>query len=314
MPKRITRIDEGYFYVLIRFFIYFIGIAFLTRVSSTLSWLAQILLPFLLWGNNLATGGASTDYAHGRMLLSYALFAITIIATAVFSVYGQHNPFTRFVTIVIIAIVIKISFVDLKDRKAILAMLDGGVLFSLVVSLFLFANYFNGYVFVLDLDEQNWGNRNTAGNVLFFGLCLSLIRCNVSQQKWYFIISTYLLVTIVLSTSLKCITAGTAIYLVYVVFYLFRGAAGITKTIFIIGLFLCSPVIISSVSNLFSSSDDMIAIADRFNILIGHEERASFQYGYMDKRQRLIDQTIKIFFQNPIVGIGLENSRVIYGT
>ena len=300
--------------ITIRFFIYFIGLNFLNRINSLTSWTVLIFFPLILWGRNCNSRFPKQMSIIKVMLKHYMIFAAMIIFTALFSQYGFIIPFTRFVSICLLAMAISLSFVELDSREKVVMMLDGVIAVIFLVSIYLFVFFFNGYVFVLDLDEENWGNRNTAGNVLLLGFIISVIRSNISGKKWIFwLLSSYFMLCLIFSTSMKNMVVSAILYFYYI-FYLRNTIPYKVKLLSFVLLIFSVSSITFAFNEILSSSEEMQMVVDRLLILSGNSDSATHYYDFYGQREELMKQTITLFYNNPILGTGLENSRLLYGT
>lgn len=300
--------------ITIKFFIYFIGLNFLNRINSITSWTVFIVFPLILWGRNINLRFPKQMSVIKLMLQHYLIFAAMIVFTAFFSQYGFITPFTRFVTICLLAMAISLSFVELDSREKVIMMLDGAIAVIFIVSIYLFVFFFNGFVFVLNLDDESWGNRNTAGNVLLLGFIFSVLRSNISGKKWLFwTLSSYFLLCLIFATSMKNLVVSGVIYFYYI-FCLRKTIPNNFKVLFIVLLLLSTSAITIAFNEILSSSEDMQRVVDRLLIFTGNSDYATHSYDFYGQREGLMKQTIALFYDNPILGTGLENSRLLYGT
>lgn len=298
---------------LIKALLYFLGIFLGTRYSSTVNWLIVLGVPLLFWGKNI-NRWHRLDGDIKKMLTYYLIFACLIVVTAVFSPYSIQYPLTRFVTIVAIALTVSLIFSGVQQSTTMIKIFDGIVIAVIILSIYLFANYFNGYVLILDLDEQNWGNRNTAGNFFLLGFFASVLRaCQSKNNRYFWIISTYFLICVWLSTSMKCMVTSLAVYF-YCVFKLRKSMTVFGKVVLICAIVAVVSFVAKNLQNILESSPNAQMAVDRLYTLFGYDSYATQHYGFIELRERLIRQTIALFYENPFLGVGLENSRWIYGT
>ena len=289
-------------------------IAFLSSRSQELYWVSYILSPIILWGNNIPKIKNNHPMIIG-MAKRYSLFIGIVVFTAIISKYDMKIPLSRAIMMISILFFICLSLADVLSKEKLIAMLDGIIVFGLIFAIYLFTQSFNGFVFLLsEFTEDIIGNRNTVGNIFFMCFVASVLKSYLGENKYiFFSLSIFFLLCAFFSTSLKCIVTSSLIF-VYYLFYIRKQLSSwlwIPMIAIIIFLLPAAQVVIQ---RSMDSSLEIQQIFDRFNILIGNTEAATVQYMFMDDREELIRLTWNIFIDNPIFGIGLENSRLINPT
>lgn len=295
------------FFLSLRYLILFEGL-FLSSLSPVFFWFSYLILPFILFGFHFKY---SVDNSCKILSFTYLVFILLVLMTGAFSI-DFFYPLKRSVEMLSCLICSILIAHSLRTEGHLEALLNGIAFSSILLALILFLNNFNPQTMSFEFGEIGIG-KNPAALYLFLGLSSCTLYSLVRKVNAVLLLSVslFLFVAILMTGSLKIVIPSVVImaYLLYL-------SATTNKMVYIVAVSI--GLIIGFVYwnhiLMFFESSLINALMDRILVLFGFEEYANTNLAFVEVREDLMQQAVLIFKENPLCGVGLENTRLIMGT
>lgn len=273
-------------------------------------WFNYLILPFALFG---FCPRRVNDVSTRNLFKIYILLAILVLATGLIGI-GFYYPIKRFLEIVSCIIYSYTIYLNIQSSGNCIPLFKGLFIASLVLSVYLFCFYADVSTFSLRFENVEFGpGKNDSAMHLFAGLFSAIVLRNVERKcnMIYFVGGTFIFLLVVMSGSMKAVIAALPFEFL-LVYFAFRNKKS-TK-IFIAAMLLYLYSIRDVIIELFEIGF-LRVIYSRIVTLIGLGQYAPIEdMKVTDVREDLISAVFNIFLDDPILGVGLENTRLIIGT
>lgn len=279
----------------------------LSNISQFLFWFSVFLSPLVVYERFRLK-----DIFIKRFFYTYFIFIFWLIFTALIS-FNLEWPIKRIIPLIscfIIMIYMTLRVDNKEDYLSTMSsILISSFIYSCIVVLF---TYKGGYF--LDFTSQSLFGKNSSAPVIFMGFFSSTILKHRRTSSNLLVLAQFFFVALLLMTgALKMIIPSLFILLVdMVVPSRWRKAEilGITVKL-VLGLIIASLLL---KNRLWSDVTELVQIESRVVALFGGEPELSFAKSVTDHREELIGLGYEVFRSNYIFGVGLENTRDIFGT
>ncbi len=274
-------------------------------------WFNYLVLPFILFGFKLKN---VNDIPTRNLFALYILLAILVLITGLLSI-DVYYPFKRFLEIISCIIYCYTIYININRSNDYIPLFKGIFIASLVLSLFLLYFYGDFSTFSLRLEDVEFGpGKNDSAMHLFTGFFSAIVLRHITgkHNTLYFLLGTFIFLIIVMTQSMKVIFASLLLELLMLYFFLRKKKTiAMFLTVAMIGYFYSIRYAIIE----FFETGFLRVIYSRMLTLIGLEKYAPIQNMQVTEgRENLVSAALDIFFDNPICGVGLENTRLIIGT
>lgn len=277
-------------------------------LNPILNWIVIIFGPFLVYNHP-----RKLLKIQDRYLLIMLFFLIIVLLTGIFSIdplYPTKNALN------ILSLFVSSCFVSfgLKNKEDLLMFLNAVFLATFTYIIILYIVAFNGVTF--DFVESETFGKNSSSLIILTGLISLIIRTLLTHEKIIVkFLCLFFFITIFLTGSIKVILASS-ILLSY--FFFFKKGFKVKNIIVsAIVLFILFNIVHWYISFTgIGREQSFVRIISRISVLFGGES----EIGYIDSeymtgfRTYLINEGLDLFYQNPLFGIGLENTRHFLGT
>lgn len=274
-------------------------------------WFNYLVLPFFLFGFKLRI---INDIPTKNLLKLYILLAIFVLITGLLGI-ELYYPLKRFIEIISCIIYCCVIYTNLSMTYDYIPLFKGIFIASLILSLFLLHSYGDFSTFSLRFEDIEFGpGKNDSAMHLFTGLFSVLVLKHVTGKynTLYSIAGTLIFLVIVMTQSMKAIFAALPFELL-LLYFIIRGkkvVAILMGTIISVYLYSIRYILVE-----FFETGFLKIVYSRMITLIGLGKYAPVQnMKVIEGREDLISTAVNIFLDNPICGIGLENTRLIMGT
>ena len=292
----------------LRYVLYFLLIP-IGYLNPILNWLVIIIGPFLLFKSSYNP----IFKEQKKYLLNLSLFLIVVVFTGFISEDPQY-PIKNALNILSIILASYFITIRLQSKRELISFINGVFLASLIYTLLLYLVAFNGFTFDF-LDSDTFG-KNSSALILFIGLVALMLKMKLTKSSFFLKIIVFVFyLSIFFTGSIKIILVSLILLFIFIFFkYGFKikpillGLIGLFIFIFIVDFI--------TTKNSYFDNYAVMRITSRISVLFGGESDIAYiDSDYMTEvRTNLINEGIELFYRNPILGIGLENSRLYLGT
>lgn len=277
------------------------------NISQFSYWFTIILSPVVL-GTRF---GVSSVY-NKRFLWIYGFFITWILITAVLSFHLEW-PVKRIISMTSCFLVMLNLSIYIKNDKnlniVLRSFLKASILFSLVL---LALTYKGGYV--LDVNASNLVGKNSSAPALFLGFFIATVLKNNSDNIIQLVLLQFWFMLLIIMTTALKIILPTLLILMIDIFFMPSVKRSWYNSRFIK---LCIFVSISSIivaGRFWSHVVELVEVESRIVALFGGEPELSFARSVTNHREELAGLGMDILRSNYILGVGLENTRLFFGT
>ena len=277
-------------------------------LNPALNWAVILIGPYLIYSTPHKLSKNQNNY-----LLCLFLFIIIVLLTGVFSIDPQY-PLKIALNILSILLSSYFVLLRLKNKSELLIFFKAVFSATLIYVIILYWVVFDGVTF--NFGESETFGKNSSSLIIFVGL-VSLLTLSLLTRKSKTItfLSLLFFISIFFTGSIKVVVVS-ALMLVY--YFFFKEGIKIKKILsasVTLILFLFAAEWYIKAAGL-SDEQSFLRITSRLSVLFGGQS----EIGYIDSdymtgyRLYLINEGLNLFYQNPISGIGLENTRHFIGT
>lgn len=247
--------------------------------------------------------------ASRRFLSWYGLFALFVCLSAIWSPNSiNFSPDDTVNTVFVYkrmfnALILTVIFIQLRPTASELVVGLKGLLLGCVLGCLVVLINENGLIGYTRLGTISYGAGPTFGNVAVIGVALSMFFLyENNSSKIYAILLLFQLFAVALSGSRQAILCAL-LYILLISFFKNRVSLWGCLKYSVIAIALLAIVLIALMKIDFLYNAIGFRIED---LLAGHD-------GSNIERKIMRDYAIKIFFDNPIIGVGIHGFAVLFG-
>lgn len=293
----------------IKYTLYFLLIP-IGYLNASLNWLVILLGPFLLYRSPKSLKVIKLEK---NFLIALLFFLSIVLFSGIISIDPLY-PIKNALNILSIILACYFVALRLKTKNELFDFLNSIFFTCVVYAFILYYLSFDGFTF--NFIESDTFGKNTSAVILFIGLVVNLLRAQLIKTHLSSTVSTlFFYVSIFFTGSIKSILVSTILILS---FYVLKSTISLKK-IFLNSFFTVLFIIVCIYflkDTEYLNNYSVLRITSRLSVLFG----GSSEIGYIDSeymtgyRSYLISKGLSIFYENPIIGIGLENTRAYLGT
>lgn len=271
-------------------------------------WLYSSLGLLFLYSYPFLSGKGRLKKNEYALIINFFVFAIWIMITGALS-GDLYIPLQSFVEIIYSVLFLMGIFFFVNSDGDYIVFLNAVILSGLFVSLYVFFSF--GMSERIDF-RILIVSKNVVSFYLFTSVVSVLIKDVLNISRWWdFLIFVFVSIMLFNTLSVKIIVS----YLVVLFFYVIMNIG--SKKYFLFILFLCG-LIFFVMNNLaferIFESEQFMVINSKIMSVLGFEPDYAFAEVNVFFRRYLMHAGMGIFWDNPVFGIGLENTRLHIGT
>lgn len=278
----------------------------ISQMNQVFYWGVLLTVPIVLLASKL---NFKSNTSENKFLLLFFLSVLIMGISLVFSV-DYSNPLKVFVHYISIFLTLYILNASVFSRYKLIIILHSFIFTALLISLFLtYFIYKNGTIFI-DFDEIDSFGKNSTSPILFVGFCSSVLLCEIAFNKIYKYLVHYFLIMIMLTLSLKVIISS--LFIVALIFFLRFSIKVVFRTVLILSISVI--FILNANFDSLLGNPSISRTIDKISFIFGVENTLVVSHYSTDYRESLARDGIEIFISNPLIGIGMENTRLFLPT
>lgn len=273
-------------------------------INQMMFWVSRILSILLVFSIVILKNGGRLRNIEAVSLVVFFLFFLWVLISGFFSM-DAYNPLRKSIEILICIVFLLGIFLINNTYEDFVFFLRSISYTGIILSFYVLFSLNDNFI----AENIISGKSPTA----FFFLTSILSTVVLKEIKSDLFIDTFIIIIMSISLLLM-MSVKMIIPLFLLLFYYFRD---IFKSSFInkknILFFFIGGWLYSVKGGVFESTNYLM-VSSKIAVVFGYEPKLPFAHNDVSFRQSLIENTLSIFYNNPILGIGLENNRLILGT
>ncbi len=240
-----------------------------------------------------------------QIIFYFSLFLAWIIITGLLS-ESYYLPLKKSIEIAFSIIFLMSIFINIKTEQDFIEFLNSTMYSGFIISIYVIGKA-STLSFNINFDELLVGKNTTALHLIISLIAIIfLAKITTTKKVKYAVLYITIFSTVVITLSVKSIIA----LLFITVFFIVKNKKFLVLLFFTVSMiFLYKPAFIEEIE----SSKSYFFVSNKIQAALGNKTN-TFADDAVHFRNRIKNDALQIFYENPFFGIGLENSRNQVGT